>query len=113
MTPYVRALAEIVDLEAVKNARLRIGVDPLGGSSIAYWDPIAELYGLHLEVVNDAVDPTFAFMHVDHDGRIRMDCSSPYAMAGLVELKDRFDVAFGNRHRRRPPRHRDAARRDC
>jgi len=96
LAPYVEDLCEIVDLEAVAAARLRIGVDPMGGSGIAYWAPIAERYGLDLEVVNPVVDPTFSFMTVDHDGKIRMDCSSPYAMARLIELKDRFDVAFGN-----------------
>jgi phosphoglucomutase len=93
--PYVDELAEVLDLEPARSARLRIGVDPLGGSSAAYWAPIAERFGLNLEVVNPAIDPTFRFMTLDHDGRIRMDCSSPYAMAGLVSLKDRFDVAFG------------------
>ena len=77
-------------------AGLRIGVDPLGGASVAYWEPIAERYGLQLELVNRIVDPTFAFMTVDKDGKIRMDCSSPYAMAGLIKLKDRYDIAFGN-----------------
>jgi len=96
VTPYVAQLGEIVDLEAVKKAGLKIGVDPMGGSGIAFWAPIAERFGLELEVVNDVVDPSFAFMHVDRDGKIRMDCSSPWAMAGLVALKDRFDVAFGN-----------------
>jgi phosphoglucomutase len=94
--PYVRALPEIVDMEAIRGAGLRIGVDPMGGSGLAYWAPIAELHGLRLEVVNDVVDPTFSFMTVDGDGKIRMDCSSPWAMAGLVRLKDRFDIAFGN-----------------
>jgi len=94
--PYVRALPEIVDVEAIRAAGLRIGVDPMGGSGLAYWAPIAELHGLSLEVVNDAVDPTFSFMTVDKDGKIRMDCSSPYAMASLVGLKDRYDIAFGN-----------------
>ena len=75
---------------------VRLGVDPLGGASVAYWDAIASRYGLDLEVVNDRVDPTFSFMPPDHDGKIRMDCSSPYAMAGLIALKDRFDVAFAN-----------------
>jgi phosphoglucomutase len=96
VTPYVEALQRVVDLEAIARAGLSIGVDPMGGAGIAYWAPIADRYGLALEVVNDAVDPTFAFMPVDKDGKIRMDCSSPYAMAGLVELKDRFDIAFGN-----------------
>ena len=94
--PYVEDLEAIVDLDAVKRAGLRLGVDPLGGSSLLYWEPIARRYGLSIEVVNPALDPAFGFMTVDHDGKIRMDCSSPYAMAGLVGLKDRFDVAFGN-----------------
>jgi phosphoglucomutase len=96
VTPYVHDLATVVDLPAIRAAGLRIGVDPLGGASVAYWNPIREHYGLDLTVVNPGVDPTFAFMTVDHDGKIRMDCSSPYAMAGLVKLKDRFDIAFGN-----------------
>jgi phosphoglucomutase len=83
-------------MEAIKAAGVRIGVDPLGGASLAYWGPVAETYGLNLTVVNKRVDPRFAFMTLDHDGKIRMDCSSPWAMAGLVALKDRFDVAFGN-----------------
>jgi phosphoglucomutase len=83
-------------MPAIANAGIKIGVDPLGGSSVAYWEPIAERYRLNLEVVNRRVDPTFSFMTVDHDGKIRMDCSSPYAMAGLIDLKDRFDIAFGN-----------------
>ena len=81
---------------AIRRARLRIGVDPLGGAGVAYWAPIIERYGLDVQVVNDAIDPTFRFMTLDWDGRIRMDCSSPYAMAGLIALKDRFDLAFGN-----------------
>jgi phosphoglucomutase len=93
---YVRDLANVVDMEAIKAAGLRIGVDPLGGAAVHYWEPVAEIYGLNLTVVNPAVDPRFAFMTVDHDGKIRMDCSSPYAMAGLVGLKDKFDIAFGN-----------------
>ncbi|MBY0232393.1 MAG: phosphoglucomutase (alpha-D-glucose-1,6-bisphosphate-dependent) [Gemmataceae bacterium] len=96
MTPYVRDLASVIDLEAIKNARLRIGVDPLGGAAVKYWDRVREIHGLDVTVVNDRVDPRFAFMTVDHDGKIRMDCSSPYAMASLVALKDRFQVAFGN-----------------
>lgn len=94
--PYVRDLALVLDLEAVRAAGIAIGVDPLGGASAAYWEPIRDLYGLNLRVVNPALDPAFGFMTLDHDGRIRMDCSSPYAMAGLVGLKDRFDVAWGN-----------------
>ncbi len=94
--PYVTDLENVLDMEAIAAAGLRIGVDPLGGSGVEYWDPIADRYGLDLEVVNRLVDPTFSFMTVDKDGKIRMDCSSPYAMAGLIELKDRFDIAFGN-----------------
>jgi phosphoglucomutase len=94
--PYVDDLRQVVDLAAVARAGLRIGVDPLGGANLAFWDPIAATYGLDLTVVNRRVDPTFGFMTVDKDGKIRMDCSSPYAMAGLIGLKDRFDVAFGN-----------------
>jgi phosphoglucomutase len=96
LEPYVEALAEAIDLDAVREAGIRIGVDPLGGASLAYWPRIAERYRLDLTVVNPVLDPTFSFMPVDHDGRIRMDCSSPWAMAGLVQLKDRFDVAWGN-----------------
>jgi phosphoglucomutase len=94
--PYVADLGSVVDLAAVKRAGLRLGVDPLGGSNAGYWEPIAAAYGLSIEVVNPVLDPTFRFMTVDHDGKIRMDCSSPYAMASLVGLKDRFDLAFGN-----------------
>src|SRR5262249_7340987 len=86
----------VVDMDAIRAAKLKLGVDPLGGASVHYWQPIAEVYGLQLDVVNPKVDPTFSFMTVDHDGKIRMDCSSPYAMAGLVGLKDRFRVAFAN-----------------
>ena len=93
---YVADLGSVVDLERIKQAGLRIGVDPLGGSAIAYWKPIADRYGLDLDIVNPAVDPTFRFMSLDWDGKIRMDCSSPYAMASLIALKDRFDLAFGN-----------------
>ena len=95
VTPYVEDVGNAVDLAAVRDAGVRIGVDPLGGSSLAYWEPIAERYGLDVSVVNTVRDPTFAFMRVDHDGKIRMDCSSPYAMAGLITLKDDFDIAFG------------------
>ena len=96
VNPYVDDLKNIVDVGAIRNARVRIGVDPLGGASLAYWEPIRELYGLDLTVVNTSVDPTFSFMTVDHDGQIRMDCSSPYAMAKLIALKDSYQVAFGN-----------------
>ncbi len=94
--PYVAALAEVIDMPVIQAAGLKIGVDPMGGAGIAYWAPIAERYGLDLEVVNDVVDPTFSFMTLDSDGEIRMDCSSPDAMAGLIGLKERFDIAFGN-----------------
>ena len=93
---YVGDLGSVVDMEVIRGAGLRIGVDPLGGAGVAYWRPIAERYGVDVEVVNDTVDPTFRFMPLDWDGKIRMDCSSPYAMAKLIGLKDRFDVAFGN-----------------
>ncbi|HET7755591.1 MAG TPA: phosphoglucomutase (alpha-D-glucose-1,6-bisphosphate-dependent) [Anaeromyxobacteraceae bacterium] len=96
VAPYVADLHDVVDLEVVARAGLRLGADPLGGSNVGYWAPIAERYGLSIEVVNPRVDPTFGFMPLDHDGKIRMDCSSPYAMANLVALKDRFDLAFGN-----------------
>jgi phosphoglucomutase len=93
---YVGDLAQVLDFERIKQASLRLGVDPLGGSAIAYWKPISERYGLNITVVNEAVDPSFRFMTLDWDGKIRMDCSSPYAMASLIGLKDRFDLAFGN-----------------
>ncbi len=93
--PYVADLVRAVDMEAISGAGLKIGVDPLGGATVDFWGPIADAYGLNLEVVNPAVDPTFSFMTVDHDGKIRMDCSSPYAMAGLIGLRDQFDIAFG------------------
>ena len=96
VTPYVGDLANVIDLEAIRSAGVKIGVDPLGGAAAAYWQPLAERYGIDITVVNPKIDPTFAFMTLDHDGKIRMDCSSPYAMAGLVELKDRFNIAFGN-----------------
>ncbi len=94
--PYVEDLENIIDMEVIAQEGIKIGVDPLGGSAIDFWDPIAEKYGLFLEVVNRTVDPTFAFMPVDKDGKIRMDCSSQYAMASLIQLKDNFDIAFGN-----------------
>lgn len=96
VTPYVDGLKQVIDLESIKERGLRIGVDPLGGASLAYWEPISNRCGLTLEIVNRRVDPTFAFMSLDHDGKIRMDCSSPHAMAGLVGLKDQFEIAFGN-----------------
>jgi phosphoglucomutase len=93
---YVEKVPEAVDLEAIRASGLRLGVDPLGGASLAVWERLAEAYGLNLEVVNRTIDPTFRFMPPDHDGKIRMDCSSPYAMAGLLALKDRYDLAIGN-----------------
>jgi phosphoglucomutase len=96
VAPYVRDLRLAIDMDAIHGAGLKLGADPLGGASLAYWEPIASEYKLKLETVNQKLDPAFGFMTVDHDGQIRMDCSSPYAMAGLVALKDRFDVAFGN-----------------
>jgi phosphoglucomutase len=96
ITPYVEDLGNAVDMEAIRASGLALGVDPLGGASIAYWEPIASRYGLNITVVNKAVDPTFRFMPCDHDGKIRMDCSSPYAMADLVKLKDQYGIAFGN-----------------
>ena len=94
--PYVEDLKNVVNMEAIRAAGLKLGVDPLGGASGPYWEPINRVYGLEIVNVNPAVDPTFSFMRVDHDGKIRMDCSSPYAMAGLVDLKDKFQVAFAN-----------------
>ena len=96
VSAYAADLASVLDMEAIRGARLHIGADPLGGAGVAYWGPIAERYGLNIEVVNSAVDSTFRFMPLDWDGRIRMDCSSPYAMAGLIALGKRFDIAFGS-----------------
>jgi phosphoglucomutase len=96
VTPFVDDLANTIDFEVIRSAGLKIGIDPLGGAAAAYWQPVAERYGINITVVNPKIDPTFAFMRVDHDGKIRMDCSSPWAMAGLVDLKDRFDIAFAN-----------------
>jgi phosphoglucomutase len=93
---YVDDLGAVLDMDAIREARLKIGVHPLGGAGVAYWAPISERYGIDVTVISDLVDPTFRFMSVDWDGRIRMDCSSPYAMASLIALKDRFDVAFAN-----------------
>lgn len=93
--PYVRDLASAIDMDAIRKAKVKIGVDPLGGASLGYWEPIRDAYSLDLTIVNPKLDPAFSFMTLDHDGKIRMDCSSPYAMAGLVKLKDRFQVAFG------------------
>jgi phosphoglucomutase len=94
--PYVRDLGNVVDMDAIRRAGLKLGVDPLGGAALPYWEPINALYHLDISVVNPVMDPTFSFMTVDHDGKIRMDCSSPYAMARLVGLKDKYQVAFAN-----------------
>src|SRR5215469_13032136 len=94
--PYVRDLKNVVDIDAIRGAKLRLAVDPLGGAARPYWEPINSIYGLDVKVVNPVLDPTFSFMTVDHDGKIRMDCSSPYAMARLVSLKDQYQVAFAN-----------------
>lgn len=96
VSPYVHALGDVIDMDAIRISGVRIGADPMGGSGIDYWGAIAEHYGLHLDVVNNELDPTFRFMTVDKDGKIRMDCSSPYAMASLIDMKDRYDIAFGN-----------------
>ena len=96
MLPYVRDLKSVVDMEAIRSANLRLAVDPLGGAARPYWEPINEIYRLDIKVVNPVIDPTFSFMTVDHDGKIRMDCSSPYAMARLVALKDQYQLAFAN-----------------
>jgi phosphoglucomutase len=96
MMPYVRDLKNVVDMDTIRGAKLKLGVDPLGGAARPYWEPINSVYGLDIVVVNPVIDPTFSFMTVDHDGKIRMDCSSPYAMAGLVKMKDKYQVAFAN-----------------
>ncbi|MEA3493413.1 MAG: phosphoglucomutase (alpha-D-glucose-1,6-bisphosphate-dependent) [Candidatus Margulisiibacteriota bacterium] len=96
ITSFARELASVIDMEAIREAGIEIGADPMGGAGVHFWAPIAEMYGINLEVVNPQVEADFRFMTVDGDKTIRMDCSSPYAMAGLVELKDRFDIAFGN-----------------
>jgi phosphoglucomutase len=94
--PYVEDLVNVLNMESIRSANQKIGVDPMGGSGFAFWEPIAEHYHLNIEVVNKRIDPTFSFMRLDKDGKIRMDCSSPYAMAGLIDLKEQFDIAFGN-----------------
>jgi phosphoglucomutase len=94
--PYVEDLESVIDLKAIAASGIKIGVDPMGGAGVAYWEPIAERYGLNIDIVNKRIDPTFAFMPLDWDGKIRMDCSSAYSMSNLVNLKDRFDIAFGN-----------------
>jgi phosphoglucomutase len=95
-TPYIRDLSNVIDMDKIAATGIRIGVDPLGGAAVGYWDVIAEIHKLNITVVNRTVDPAFMFMCVDHDGKIRMDCSSPYAMAGLIKFKDDFEIAFGN-----------------
>jgi phosphoglucomutase len=94
--PYVEQLAAVIDMDSIRSAGIKIGVEPLGGAAVGYWQPIGERYGLNINVVNPRLDPTFGFMTLDHDGKIRMDCSSQYAMAGLVKLKDQFGIAWGN-----------------
>ncbi len=94
--PYVQDLRNVIDLESIRGVGLKLGVDPLGGAALPYWEPISVIYGLNLTVVNPKLDPTFSFMTVDHDGKVRMDCSSPYAMAGLLRLKDEYRVAFAS-----------------
>ncbi|MCX5497532.1 phosphoglucomutase (alpha-D-glucose-1,6-bisphosphate-dependent) [Kaistia dalseonensis] len=96
ITPYVSDLAQVVDMEAIRSASVRVGIDPLGGAAVRYWEPAIERYKIDATVVNDVVDPTFSFMTADWDGKIRMDCSSPYAMAPLIAMRDTFDVAFAN-----------------
>jgi len=96
ITPYVYALDSVIDMQVIKDSKLKIGVDPMGGSGIAVYQKIKEIYGLDMDIVNEYVDPTFSFMSCDHDGKIRMDCSSPFAMASLISLKEKYDIAFGN-----------------
>jgi phosphoglucomutase len=96
ITPYVNDLKNIIDMEAIKAAGLKLGADALGGAGLGYWAPIAEAYGIDIDLINGYPDPAFSFMNVDADGKIRMDCSSPYAMAGLIELREKYDLAFGN-----------------
>ncbi len=96
VTPYVEDLANVIDMDAIRKAGLRIGADAMGGAGLGIWKPIAEKYGLDMDILNDHPDPTFSFMSVDKDGKIRMDCSSPAAMASLIDLKDKYDIAFGN-----------------
>ncbi len=96
ITPYVKSLKDIIDMDLIKKAKLKIGVNPLGGASIAVYKKINEIYSLDMDIIDPFVDPTFSFMHLDHDGKVRMDCSSVYAMAGLIGLKDKYDIAFAN-----------------
>jgi phosphoglucomutase len=108
VTPYVDALTSVIDMERIRSERVKIGVDPLGGAALGYWQKIAERYRLDLTVVNSQVDPTFRFMTLDHDGKIRMDCSSPYAMASLVAAQRSLSSRLRQRRRLGPPRHRHA-----
>src|SRR5262249_26779776 len=96
LMPYVQDLRKVIDMDVIRSAGIALGGDPLGGAAVQYWGTIPDLYKLNVTGVNPKVDPTFSFMTVDHDGKIRMDCSSPYAMASLVGLKDRYRIAFGN-----------------
>ena len=96
ITPFVESLPRVINMEAIRSEGIKIGVDPMGGAGIHFWGPIAERYGLDMEIFHIDADPAFGFMKVDFDGQIRMDCSSPYAMAGLIEMADRFDIAWGN-----------------
>jgi phosphoglucomutase len=96
ITPFVESLSQIVDMDLIKNAGIKIGADPMGGSGAGFWEPIAAFYGLDIDVVNKKIDPTFRFMTLDYDGEIRMDCSSPYAMAGLIAMSEKYDIAWGN-----------------
>jgi phosphoglucomutase len=96
LMPYVKDLVNVIDMDCIRSSGIKMGADPLGGASVHYWEPIKAIYNLDITVVNTTVDPRFSFMTVDHDGKIRMDCSSPYAMASLVGLKDKFEIAFAN-----------------
>ncbi len=96
ITPYVDDIKNVIDVDVIRSSDVRIGVDPMGGSTLPFWEQMAQTYGFHMDVVNPVIDPTFRFMTLDHDGKIRMDCSSPYAMASLIELKDKYHVAFAN-----------------
>ena len=96
ITPYVKALNEIIDIDAIKESKIKMAANPLGGTALGVYKKIKEMYELDMDIIDAFVDPTFSFMHLDHDGKVRMDCSSPYAMEGLIELKDRYDIAFGN-----------------
>ena len=96
ITPFVDSLSQVIDMEVIQKEGIRIGADPMGGAGVHFWMPIAEKYGLNIEVVNQEIDPTFGFMPLDWDGEIRMDCSSPHSMANLIGMANRFDIAWGN-----------------